>query len=78
MIIEGNSISTGVINKKSMGYSDEEDVVASAIESLKSAKLEICPACTGKVSITVILITLELNLEIFLKHIETAKILMLK
>lgn len=48
MIIEGTVYPLGVINKNRWGIPDEEDVVASAIESLKSAKLEICPACTGK------------------------------
>lgn len=48
MIIEGTVYPIGVINKNRWGIPDEEDVVASTIESLKSAKLEICPVCTGK------------------------------
>ena len=45
MIIKGTVYPIGVINKNRWGVPDEEDVIASIINSLKSSKAKICPSC---------------------------------
>lgn len=48
MIIKGTVYPIGELNKNRWGIPDEEDVVSSVIESLKTSKIKICPTCTGE------------------------------